>query len=674
MGAAGPARAHPQHHGHRMKATPPTSTGAPRTSVGAKLGLVGLGILLLVMVLLLAEGILALAGYGPPRKLFVRRDAGGEQIYQLNREISELFFPSWATKPPGYEHFPVKKGHDTYRIMATGASSTMGDPFGPQTAFPELLGHMLRDVAPERSYEVVNCAVIAISSLDVLLLHKETLGYKPDAVLIYTGHNEAYGADGIDTPVQRSFSSRGAAKLWLWFRNIRLVRLLREAFGGLFSGGGSGQPPEEGFGMWLMRDRLVPACGEKHARMLDYYRANLVEMLKTSRAAGVDVILCTLISNLRDQSPMGSVHGCDFDAAQDAAWQAAFDRAKARMAAADWAGAREELQACRELDPEYAEVRFRLGRCLDALGDSAAAFEEYQAARDFDAIHFRACSAQNEIIRQVAREWDTGGRHRVVLVDLERMLLEAYPYGPGHRVFTEHVHPYPAGHAWMAQAIARRLSESELAAELGAWDLAGLAAPREYVDRVGMSALDVSAGLYLTDLHKLAKWPFTGCYENGRARERIQDQIRALRQQLNPSELAVFEAIPTDRTGDLYDFGKRHYYLFTQYRAQRMGPQALREIAIARSYWWPEAFLEVDLAQILVGLGQLDEAARHLQRARALDPDYAPAHFVAGALHHSRGELDLARREFQAYLRAAPQGPYAGAAARALEVLSRARR
>jgi tetratricopeptide (TPR) repeat protein len=642
-----------------------------KTSPLAKLALIVLGIGLLLLLLMVAELALSVIGYGPSHKLFLKKTLGGEEVYQLNREISQLFFPKWVDRPLAHEHFPVCKDPRAFRILATGASSTMGDPFGYQTAFPALLGEILTDVAPDRHYEIANCACIAISSLDVLLTHKEALKYEPDAILIYTGHNEVYGADGIDTPLQRSFSSRGAAKFWLWFRNLRVVRLLRNA---ISPGKPSEEvdPAQEGFGMWVMRDRMVSACSEKHERMLCFYRENILAMLESARRKGVDVILCTLISNVRDQCPMGSVHGCAFPkegtpAAQQ--WQRSFDRGLQQMEQSEWARALEALQECNALDPEYAEVHFRMGRCLDALGDSAAAFVDYVAARDLDPVHFRACSAQNEVLREIARRWNTQGRHRLVLVDLDRLLYEEFPYGPGRQFFTEHVHPYPHGHGWIALAIARTLAESPLAADMGAWDLSRLEPPERYPARVGVSALDVAAGLILTDLHKLAKWPFTHCYDNDEARSRMQEQIQSLGTQLNPFEQQIFRGIEADQTGDYYDFGARHYSLYTQYRGARRGEEALRELRLARRYWPPLGFVEADMAQILVGMRRLDEAQRHLDRARRLDPDYAPIHFVAGALHHGRGRLSEAAREFQRYLEMEPDGTYAAAAQRGLSML-----
>lgn len=649
-----------------------TSSGRTHTSLAAKFALAGGGILLLLILLIVVEGILALAQVGPPRSLFLEKEYFGAKVLQLNRDISEFFFPKWATKPPAYEQIPKAKPPGTYRLLAMGASSTMGDPFGVQTAFPVLVREMLTDATPETEYQVANCAVIAISSLDVLQLHKQAVKYDPDAILIYCGHNEAYGADGIDTPVQRSFSSRGAAKTWLWFRNLRLVRLVRGALGRL-------NPPEDdpaaqGFGMWLMRDRYVPAASEKHARMLSFYRENILEMLSAARARGVDVILCTLISNVRGQSPMGSEHGEGFTAQEEGPWRAAFNRGKAKMEAGEFDAARRALIEARDHDPAYAEVRFRLGRCFDALGDSTSAYAEYLAARDCDAVHFRACSAQNETLREIARAWETRGQHELVFIDLERLLAEAYPYGPGRSFFTEHVHPYPRGHAWIADAIVRALATSPLADQWGPWDLAALERPTTYVRRRGMSALDVAAGLLLTDLHKLAKWPFPNCYENDQARAYLRGRLVELEAQMSAEELQICQAIPGDRTGDLYDFGKRHYILFTNYRQNRRGQDALRELAIAQSYWWPEAFLETDKAQVLVGLRQFEQAQYHLERARALDPTYAPIHFVAGALHHAAGELQAAREEFQAYLRADRNGTYASSALRALEVLGEQQR
>ncbi len=643
------------------------------TSAGAKILLAVIGIIALGLLLLAVEGVLTLANIGPSGKLFLKKDVGGELYYQQNRDISEFFFPAWATKPPGFESFKVKKLSDSYRILATGASTTLGDPFGPQVAFPNLMTKILGDVTPERTLEIANCAIIAISSLDVLMLHHDALSYEPDAILIYCGHNEAYGADGIDTPVQNSFSSRSAARFWLKFRNLRLVRLVRNAIGTARPKAGSAAD-KEGFGMWLMKDRLVSAECEKHERMLSYYEDNIREMLESARERGVDVILCTLISNLRDQSPLGSVHSSSLTAADEREWKRSFNVGRTSMATENWSKAAEAFRSCIALDSEYAESYFRLGRCLDALGDSTAALNEYRFARDFDAVHFRACSAENEILRAIASDWDTGNKHELVLIDLEQKLYEQFPNGPGRQIFTEHVHPFVSGHFWIAEQIVEALAESQIAADFGQWHLDRIRSQEKYLDEIGMTSMDQAVGLILTDKFKLAKWPFTNCYDNINSRSVLQGLINELTDNSNPHEQLLLNAVHKDRTGSLFDFGQRHYNLFASYKGQRLGEEALRELEITRQYWWPSAFLETDYAQILVGLKRFDEAALYLETARQIDPDYAPIHFVAGAIHHYRGDLDSAFEEFQAYLILDPNGSYASSATQALELVSRQRR
>jgi tetratricopeptide (TPR) repeat protein len=142
--------------------------------------------------------------------------------------------------------------------------------------------------------------------------------------------------------------------------------------------------------------------------------------------------------------------------------------------------------------------------------------------------------------------------------------------------------------------------------------------------------------------------------------------VRAL---LNPVERQFCDAIATDPTGDAYDYAARHYTLFTQYRTRRMGPEALSELTRARQYWPPVAFVETDMAQLMVAMHRLDEAERYLARAKRLDPGYAPVHFVSGALLHMRGDRTQAAKEFRTYLEAEPSGPYANASRQALAAL-----
>jgi tetratricopeptide (TPR) repeat protein len=223
----------------------------------------------------------------------------------------------------------------------------------------------------------------------------------------------------------------------------------------------------------------------------------------------------------------------------------------------------------------------------------------------------------------------------------------------------------------MGREIARALSASELAADFGDWNLSRLGGAEEYLERLGTSDLDVAAGLILTDLHKMADWPFDQCYENQKARAFIQERINVLESRLDPVQREVFLTIAPDTTGRLYDYGIRHHLLADRYRANRMGEESLRELMLARRYWWPMAFLETDLALLLAATRRPGEAEEALQRARSLDPEYPAIHYTAGTLYHIRGRLPEAAQEFQAYLQAEPYGRFSSSARKALDLVNR---
>jgi len=63
--------------------------------------------------------------------------------------------------------------------------------------FSRILNQRLSDAFPEKQIEIVNTATAAINSYALLDFMDEILEKQPDAILIYAGHNEFYGALGV---------------------------------------------------------------------------------------------------------------------------------------------------------------------------------------------------------------------------------------------------------------------------------------------------------------------------------------------------------------------------------------------------------------------------------------------------------------------------------------------
>src|SRR5258705_11816531 len=63
-------------------------------------------------------------------------------------------------------------------------------------ACESVLADALQDVLPTDTVEVVNLGIAATNSYAIADLAHDVIAQRPDAILIYAGHNEYYGALG----------------------------------------------------------------------------------------------------------------------------------------------------------------------------------------------------------------------------------------------------------------------------------------------------------------------------------------------------------------------------------------------------------------------------------------------------------------------------------------------
>ncbi len=102
-----------------------------------------------------------------------------------------------------------------------------------------------------------------------------------------------------------------------------------------------------------------------------------------------------------------------------------------------------------------ADLQFRLGRCLPASRNFAAAQKALTKARDLDTLRFRCDSHLNDIARKVATGREV---ERVLLADAERSFAAVSPGGiPGEDLFYEHVHLTFEGNCLLARTLAEQV-------------------------------------------------------------------------------------------------------------------------------------------------------------------------------------------------------------------------
>jgi tetratricopeptide (TPR) repeat protein len=448
--------------------------------------------------LLLVEGGLRLAGTGTSYPLFVptRRAAG---YLEVNPRVAWRFLVDQADAPNLWIRpvpFRSEKTRETVRIVVQGGSTAEGYPYGYGASPAGMLQQRLQRTYPERRIEVITTAMSAVNSYTLLDFSPEILEQRPDAVVIYAGHNEYLGILGVGS----SFSAGHRRPLVLAFlasKDVRLLQLGRRALAAV-----TRPDPEErqsGDRRPLMRrvvaEERIAYGSSLYRRGLAQYRANLRALLRRYRRAGVPVYVGTVVSNERDQPPFISGHrrGVDLEA-----WRDRFDAGLRALETGDPGAALADFDAAVALDDLHADAHFGRGWALEALERFEEARRAYQAARDRDELRFRAPGEINAILREVAA--DQGAR----VVEVEQAFARASEHGiVGNGLMLEHLHPNLDGYFVLADAFYRALRED---GAIGSWQRA--VPPAQARREMPVTEVDRLYGEWRIG-GLTAEWPFT---------------------------------------------------------------------------------------------------------------------------------------------------------------------
>jgi lysophospholipase L1-like esterase len=425
-------------------------------------------ILLPVLLLLCAELVLRVFDYGHDTSLFVR-DPDDASFYVMNPFASSIYFSDTVNATKGnIERFPVKKAPGALRIFVLGESTTAGYPYMHNGSFHRWLQYRLLHTFPDKEIEIINVSLTAVNSYTVLGFGRQVLDYQPDAVLVYAGHNEYYGALGVGS-TSRIGGSRSLVRAMLWLRRFRLVQLLE---GGIryfrSSRSGSSVDTRENLMQRMAAEQTIPYGSPAYYAGVRQFRENMDALCRLYRDRRVPVFMSTLVSNERDQAPMiggGSAVGRESEAGGD---------------------------------PGTADAQFRLGDSLYGVGDYVRAKAAFVQAKELDLLRFRAPDTLNVIIRQLCESYREG----VHLVD-GRSVFEAHsPHGIlGRETLLEHVHPNLYGYALLSEAFYRSMKEAGILQGAADMTLDTL------LRRMPVTRVDSLYGAYQVMMLK-TRWPF----------------------------------------------------------------------------------------------------------------------------------------------------------------------
>ena len=631
-----------------------------------------------ILCLGLLEAGLRLGGYGYPTTFFLGPDSSGS--YTVNHRFTWRFFPRpLATRP--YPCTLTAKPAGAVRIFVLGGSAAQGFP-DPSFNFGRILAVMLSEQYPGRQFEVVNAAIPATNSHVALEIARECAAHEPDLFLVYLGNNEVIGPYGPGTVFSPGSSGVGVIRARVWVNSIRSSQLLDDLTA-RFRGHGSDVDRVPDMETYLRG--AVPADDPRLTAVYDNYRRNLSDICGVARRAQAAVVLCSVGVNLRDCPPLASLHRSDLIAEELVQWESIYKAGIALEAENRWPDAIRQYEAAEKIDSRFAELQFRLARCLMKAGRSVEARERFALARDLDALRFRADSRINTIVREVAAAQGPTG---VRFADAERELTErdlGAAGVAGKDLFYEHVHLTFEGNYVLARAVLEQVAAAlpQLAGRSGE-----VPSPQRCAERLVRTTGDEYQAASVM-VHVKYRPPFTNQFDHAlrqAAARRQRDDLH--RRLLAPKEVdaarRAYEAALAQSPGNWelhYHFGalalvwgraalaEEHLRIALQSVPWDVRTCNLLGNALADQGRFDEALvqygkaLEIDpefieaeknLAVALADVGRGDEALAHFRKVLEIHPDFVEARDNLGRLLAGRGQFDEAVVQFRKALEIDP--------------------
>jgi tetratricopeptide (TPR) repeat protein len=409
-------------------------------------------ILIPVLLLLFIEGFLRVVGYGYPSSYIIKTKFNGENCYRDNLKFSWTFFPPNIARESTPFIIPVKKPSNTYRIFILGESAAQGTP-DYAYSFGRILEVMLKKRYPDINFEVVVTAVTAINSHVIRKIAADCEKCRPDLFIAYIGNNEVVGPYGPGTVFSGFGENMNFIRLGIWLKSFRIGQLASN-ISGMFSD--QQKKLEQWGGMEMFSSKQIRHDDPKMNLVYDHFKANLTDIINFAAKSRSKMILCTVGSNLKDCPPFFSKLSDNLSQEQKLKWQQLFDQGVVFEKNNDFDKAVETYLSCEQIDSSYAELQYRLGRIFYQKGDYAKAKDYFINASEYDTLRFRADSAINKIITELA---DTSKSTDVSLVDIASAVEANSPNLITDRTyFYEHVHYNFSGNYLVAKNLLDKVS------------------------------------------------------------------------------------------------------------------------------------------------------------------------------------------------------------------------
>lgn len=550
-----------------------------------------ISILLPLILLIFLELILRVSGYGDNNSLFITHpDKGFENYYVVNPEIGKKYFRKMEYSSPAKDMFLKDKPDDVFRIFVMGSSTVVGFPYDNNLMFSRILSERLRDAYPGKKIEMVNTAITAINSFTLADFMPQILNEKPDAVLIYAGHNEFYGAFGVGSN-EAFYYNPTLIRLHLKLTNYRVYQLTVNAMSSItsfFSNNDSSNKRRGTLMARIVKDADIVYGSESYKAGIENYEKNMSAMLDKAKLKNVPVFISDLVTNLRDVKPFKSIPSDGLKGAD-----------------------------------EY----YNAGRKFEQEGEIQKAKENYVLARDYDCIRFRASSDINKIIQNLADKY-----HAHYVSTLDQFNTNSINGIIGNKLLTEHVHPNISGAFLLSESFYKEIIDSKIiASEVNKETVRSF---KNFKMGYGFSELDSMIGVHRIDNLKY-HWPF---------RDETNDYIdyRQIYKPIGIIDSLAFTVMATQKLSltEAHENLAEIYWKKGDYLNAYREYNSLTKINPYFSFYFRKT------ADCLLKMNDLPEALHFFERSTEYDNSFY-AHYRAGEICMIKNDFESAIVHFQ---------------------------
>lgn len=454
-----------------------------------------IAVLLPFVLLLLLECFLRVLNFGYDTHVFIEeKNSAGKPYMYLNPSVTKKYFTYSANKTEGNkEYFSKIKSPNTFRIFVLGESTTVGYPYAHNGSFSRMLKYRLQFTYPDKNFEIINLGITAVSSYTILDFSREIINYQPDAVLIYMGHNEYYGALGVGSTNKLGQNNTLVNSL-ICMKKLKIVQGTFKLFEIIMTSLHKGITDQTENLMKRMANQKVPYKSQLYEAGISQFSNNLEDILKIYQKKHIPVFISNLVSNEKDQMPFISEtirkHTNDD-------WNKWYLESISYLKQKNDIKALESLKMACTIDSTYAINQFFIGKLSYLKGDFLKAHRSFVNAKELDLLRFRAPEEINEVIKSMSR------KYKANYIDTKSNFEQHSPNGIiGYELILEHLHPNIAGIFLISNSFYNALLSSGLI-DATPVDISENKMRREYP----ITAVDTMKGAFQIYMLKEG-WPF----------------------------------------------------------------------------------------------------------------------------------------------------------------------